>query len=359
MKSVLSHPRLSRSTDARRGLTGLTVSDLAGILGSRTRALVAAHWIYGPRPWEASVPEALPGIAPHAWGKVRNACTMPAIEVTEQAIATDGTTKLLLTLDDGVVEAVMIPAAGRTTICVSSQIGCTRSCKFCSTATLGFGRNLRADEIVAQYLIARLLAPAEAPATNVVFMGMGEPMDNLDEVLVAVDILTQAPAPQLGYAQVTVSTSGVLPGMQRFLAESRGSLALSLNGTTDAQRTALMPHNKTWPIGALLQLLREDASVHPRRVYFIEYVMFDGINDSDDDAGRLVTLLAGINARVNLIPHNPIGLSSLRASPAPRIDTFHRLVLTAGLRCMVRWPRGQEIAAACGQLARVRDNRPR
>jgi 23S rRNA (adenine2503-C2)-methyltransferase len=349
---------LTPSTDARRGLTGLTVADLAVMLGSRTRALVAAHWIYGPRPWESSVPEALPGVAAHAWAKVRDACTMPAIEVTEQAIAADGTTKLLLTVDDGAIETVMIPAAGRATICVSSQIGCTRSCKFCSTATLGFGRNLRADEIVAQYLIARMLAPAATPATNVVFMGMGEPMDNLDEVLVAVEILTQTPAPQLGHAQVTVSTSGVLPGMQRFLAESNGSLALSLNGTTDAQRTALMPHNKTWPIAALLQLLRDDARVHPRRIHFIEYVIFDGINDSDDDAARLVELLAGINARVNLIPHNPIGESSLRASPAPRIAAFHRLVGDAGLRCMVRWPRGQDIAAACGQLARVRTKRP-
>jgi 23S rRNA (adenine2503-C2)-methyltransferase len=119
---------LDRSTDARRGLTGLTVADLAGMLGSRTRALVAAHWIYGPRPWESSVPAALPGIASHAWAKVRDACTMPAIEVTEQAVAADGTTKLLLTVDDGANETVMIPAAGRATICVSSQIGCTRSC---------------------------------------------------------------------------------------------------------------------------------------------------------------------------------------------------------------------------------------
>jgi 23S rRNA (adenine2503-C2)-methyltransferase len=355
---VVSHRRVSRSTDARTGLTGLTLSALTGMLGSRTRALVAANWIYGPRPWETSVPAALPGIAASAWATIRDTCTMPAIEVTEQAIASDGTTKLLLTLDGGVIETVMIPATGRATICVSSQVGCTRSCKFCSTATLGFGRNLRADEIVAQYLIARMLAPAATPATNVVFMGMGEPMDNLDEVLVAVEILTQSPAPQLGRAQVTVSTSGVLPGMQRFLAESHGSLALSLNGTTDAQRTGLMPHNKTWPIAALLQLLRDDARVHPRRIHFIEYVMFDGINDSDDDADRLVGLLAGINARVNLIPHNPIGESPLRASPRQRIESFHQRVAAAGLRCMVRWPRGQDIAAACGQLARVRA-RPR
>jgi len=336
------------------GLTGMTLRELEALLGSRTRALTAAKWIYGPRAWSSVVPSTLPGVSPQAWARVRETCILPELRVTEQAIAADGTIKLLIAVDGGAIETVLIPATGRSTVCVSSQIGCTRGCRFCATATLGFGRNLRAGEIVAQYLIARTLAPAAAPASNVVFMGMGEPMDNLDEVLTAVDVLTQAPAPQLGHAQVTVSTSGVLPGMQRFLAESRGSLALSLNGTTDAQRTALMPHNKTWPIEALLELLREDRRVHPRRVHFIEYVMFDGINDSDDDAARIVALLAGINARLNLIPHNPIAESPLRSSPVERIHAFHHLASVAGLRCMVRWPRGQDIAAACGQLARVR-----
>jgi 23S rRNA (adenine2503-C2)-methyltransferase len=241
----------------------------------------------------------------------------------------------------------MLPAARRSTICVSSQIGCTRSCTFCATAKLGFGRNLRADEIVAQFLIARTFAPASAPAKNVVFMGMGEPMDNLDEVLTAVEILTQSPAPQLGLAQVTVSTSGVLPGMKRFLAECRCSLALSLNGSTDAQRLAVMPQTRSWPIGDLLALLR----AHPERVHFIEYVMFDGINDTDADASRVAELLRGVNARLNLIPHNPIAQSPLRASPADRIEGFRRVAAAAGLRTMIRWPRGDDIAAACGQLA--------
>ncbi|MDQ3367631.1 MAG: 23S rRNA (adenine(2503)-C(2))-methyltransferase RlmN [Myxococcota bacterium] len=336
-----------------RGLTGLTVRELEALLASRTRALAAAKWIYGARPWESTIPAALPGIAPAAWARVRAACSMPAVTVTAQAHAADGTIKLLLALTGGAIETVMIPATARSTVCVSSQVGCTRSCKFCATATLGFTRNLTAAEIVAQYLIARTLAPPGAPASNVVFMGMGEPMDNLDAVLTAVEVLTQAPAPQLGHAQVTVSTSGVLPGMRRFLAESRASLALSLNGSTDEQRTAVMPHNKTWPIAALLDLLREDRTAHPRRVHFIEYVMFDGVNDSDDDAARIVGLLAGINARLNVIAHNPIAGSSLRASPIARIQAFHRVASAGGLRCMVRWPRGQDIAAACGQLART------
>ncbi len=343
-----------RTAEASRpGLTGMTVAALATLLGSRARALAAAKWIYGSRPWTAEIPSTLPGITASAWARVRAACTMAAVEVTDRRIAADGTTKLLLALDAGAIETVLIPARGRSTVCVSSQVGCTRSCRFCATATLGFVRNLRADEIVAQFLIARRLAPPAAPASNVVFMGMGEPMDNLDQVLIAVEVLTQAPAPQLGHAQVTVSTSGVVPGMRRFLAESRGSLALSLNATTDAQRSALMPHNKTWPIEELLAVLHEDRRAHPRRIHFIEYVMFDGVNDSDADATRIVGLLAGLNVRLNLIPHNPIGASPLRSSPVERIQAFHHRVSQAGLRCIVRWPRGQDIAAACGQLARV------
>ncbi|HEY0250696.1 MAG TPA: 23S rRNA (adenine(2503)-C(2))-methyltransferase RlmN, partial [Kofleriaceae bacterium] len=236
----------------------------------------------------------------------------------------------------------------------SSQIGCTRSCRFCATATLGFNRNLRAGEIVAQYLLARAHGDERsdlAPATNVVFMGMGEPMDNLDEVLTAVRILTQTPAPQLGRAQVTVSTSGVIPGMRRFLAESTASLALSLNGSTDEQRQRVMPHNKTWPIADLVAVLRE----YPKRIHFIEYVMFDGVNDADEDAVRVAELLTGINARLNLIPHNPITSPiALQSSSKERIEAFHRITHAAGLRTMIRWPKGQDVAAACGQLARIR-----
>ncbi len=331
-------------------LAGMTVRALTDLLESRTRALAAAKWIYGDRPWSAELPSSVAGLGAAAWSKLRATCGVSDVHIASQSTAADGTIKLLIAVDGGTVETVMIPTARRSTICVSSQIGCTRSCTFCATATLGFRRNLRADEIIAQFLIARALAPAAAPATNVVFMGMGEPMDNLDEVLTAVEILTQSPAPQLGRAQVTVSTSGVLPGIKRFLAECRGSLALSLNGTTNAQRLAVMPQTKTWPIEALLDALRAD----PERLHFIEYVMFDGINDRDDDARRIPELLRGVNARLNLIPHNPIAGSPLRASPPDRIEAFRRVVAEAGLRTMIRWPRGDDISAACGQLARIR-----
>lgn len=311
-------------------VTGLTMADLEVLLSSRVRALEAAKWIYGKRPWSSELPEALPKVKREAWNRLRASCSVPEVRVTDRTIASDGTTKFLIELAGGSVETVLIPARDRSTVCVSSQIGCTRSCQFCATATLGFTRSLRAGEIVAQYLIARAHGaerPELSPVTNVVFMGMGEPMDNLDEVLTAVQILTQTPVPQLGNAQVTVSTSGVVPGMRRFLVESKASLALSLNGSTDEQRTRVMPHNKTWPIAELMTVLRE----HPKRTHFIEYVMFDGVNDSDDDATRVAELLTGIDARLNLIPHNPIDSPiALQSSSAKRIEGFHRVVHAAG-----------------------------
>lgn len=331
-------------------LTALTVGELESLLGSRTRAIAAARWLYGEGLRE-SLPDRVPGVSASAWQELTSRHTLPRAQVREKRTSEDGTTKLLLDLEGAAVESVMIPSRGRSTLCLSSQSGCTRHCAFCATATLGFKRQLTAGEILAQFLIARTAAPADAPVTNVVFMGMGEPMDNLDEVLRAVQVLTQTPAPQLGCEQVTVSTSGILPGMRRFLRESKASLALSLNATTDAQRDWLMPQNQKWPIAALLGALREDAAAHPSRVHFIEYVLFDGVNDTDADAERLAALLEGLPARVNLIPHNPMGSSALRAPTQERVLAFQKRLRALGPRALVRWPRGQEIAAACGQLA--------
>jgi 23S rRNA (adenine2503-C2)-methyltransferase len=333
-------------------LTALTLDELEARLGGRSRAVAAARWLYaGGLP--AGLPERIPGVAAERWLGLLAQHALPRVAVRERQVSRDGTTKFLLDVDGAKVESVLIPSRGRSTVCVSSQSGCTRHCAFCATATLGFQRQLAAGEILAQFLIARAEAPEDAPVTNVVFMGMGEPLDNLEEVLRAVRVLTQSPAPQLGAEQVTVSTSGVLPGMRRFLAESRASLALSLNATTDAQRDALMPHNRRWPIASLLEALREDGAAHPGRVTFVEYVLFAGVNDTDADAERLPALLEGLPVRVNLIPHNPMGASTLRAPGPEQVLAFQKRLREAGLRCFVRWPRGQEIAAACGQLART------
>jgi 23S rRNA (adenine2503-C2)-methyltransferase len=334
-------------------LTGWSLAALTRVLGSRTRALAVRRWLYGGGPPPDTLPERIPNVAPEPWRRLCDAATLPAWRLAERALSADGTIKYALEVAGTTVETVLIPADGRSTVCVSSQSGCTRSCGFCATATLGFRRQLTAGEIVLQYLVARAEAPIDAPARNVVFMGMGEPMDNLDAVMAAVDRLLEPPLPALGAGHITVSTSGVLPGIQRFLREGRGHLALSLNATTDASREALMPQNRQWPIGDLLEALREDQRRGSGRRYFIEYVLWEGVNDSDDDARRLVALLDGLSAHVNLIPHNAFPGSPLRP-PAPSVvGRFQTLVHQGGVRCLVRSPRGREIAAACGQLALV------
>lgn len=179
-------------------------------------------------------------------------------------------------------------------------------------------------------------------------MGMGEPMDNLDEVLVAVELLTQAPYPNLSPAHVTVSTAGVVPQMRRFLRASKASLALSLNATTDAVRAQVMPHNALWPIGKLMETLREHAA---DRETFVEYVLFAGLNDTPEDAARLGTLLQGIPARINVIPFNGNAGSGFRAPSDAQTVAFQKAAAASGIRTLVRWPKGREIDAACGQLA--------
>lgn len=341
---------------APRALPGLTLDELTRELGSRTRALEALKWLYAQPAFPEALPETLPTVSHRAWRPFTARHGLVRPRVAERSVSADGTTKYSLDFDGANVETVRIPAKGRSTVCVSSQAGCTRKCVFCATKELGFIRQLKAEEMVAQYLLARTEAPPEHPARNVVFMGMGEPFDNLDEVLRAVDVLTQAPAPQLRAESVTVSTSGVLPGLKRFLAESKASLALSLNATTDEVREQVMPQNKTWPIASLLGELREDAGRRRRpRDTFIEYVLFDGLNDTDADADRLVRLLDGIPSRVNLIPYNPYPGTSLKTPPEERIRRFHERVVQQGLLCLVRWPRGREIAAACGQLVLAKD----
>ena len=330
-----------------RDLLASTVADLEGPLESRTRALALRRFLVEER--LRVLPARVKGVAHQAWGRLRAEAFYPAWNEVSRATSEDGTTKLALGLGDATVETVLIPGRGRSTVCVSSQAGCTRRCDFCATARLGVGRNLRAGEIVLQYLAAAAASP-ESPPRNVVFMGMGEPLDNVAEVLAAVRSLTDV-FPGLSPRHVTVSTAGVLPGMRRFLAESDANLALSLNATTDAVRTRVMPHNARWPIAALLGLLREEGARQPKRRFFVEYVLLAGVNDGDEDARRLADLLGGIDAQVNVIPHNPFPGSPYAAPSRAGTLRFQERVKTEGAKSIVRWPRGADIAGACGQLA--------
>ena len=359
-------------------LFGLGVAPMAALLHSRARALVALRALHTQPPLR-DVPVDIAGVSGPVWTAARDRLHMPAWRVVSRQLAHDGTRKYAIAFDnsgdDQAVETVLIPTPGRDTVCVSSQVGCTRTCTFCATAALGFRRNLTADEIILQYLIAAHDVPSQAGPVaasnkmaaqidlpsevvaialprNVVFMGMGEPLDNLDNVLAAIAVLTGTPTPSLRAEHITVSTSGIGNGMERFLRESNVSFALSLNGTTDEQRARVMPQTKRWPLGELFRIMRDDAARRPKRRYFMEYVMLAGHNDSDADADRLPALLAGLPAHLNLIAHNPFPGSPFLPSSPQTVMRFRDRLHGLGLRALIRTPRGQDIDAACGQLAR-------
>jgi len=253
------------------------------------------------------------------------------------------------------VEAVFMPSEGRQTICASTQAGCAVNCQFCLTAQLGLIRNLSAGEILAQILIAlEENKDTLVPHTNVVFMGQGEPLLNYDAVLTACKILQDPNGVGIPAKRVTISTSGIVPGIERLAMESeRPKLAISLNASNDAQRDALMPINRKYPLAALLGACRK----YPLRSWeflMFEYVMLGGINDSLEDAKRVVKLLAGLKCKVNLIPWNP-GDLPYRESSEEAIAAFQELLIDRGIATFVRRSRGRDVMAACGQLALLND----
>jgi 23S rRNA (adenine2503-C2)-methyltransferase len=268
--------------------------------------------------------------------------------------AADGTRKMRYRTADGrAIESVLIPddkeGRDKLTLCVSSQVGCAMDCSFCATATLGYGRNLSAGEIVEQVYRATRLA--ERRPTNLVFMGMGEPLHNFDNVAKAFALLQHPWGANFSARRITVSTSGLVPGIEKLgQLMPAPNLAVSLNATTDEVRDQLMPVNKRWPIAALLDATRKFPLAHNRRVTF-EYVMLAAMNDSDADADRLPRLLRGIPSKVNLIPWNPFPGTPYQRPSAERIRTFQERLRAGGLAVYIRTPRGDDIDAACGQLA--------
>ncbi|MFN0084269.1 MAG: 23S rRNA (adenine(2503)-C(2))-methyltransferase RlmN [Blastocatellia bacterium] len=284
-----------------------------------------------------------------------------AARVTETAIAnvfysTDGTRRYLLRLgDEREVEAVFMPDERRDTICISCQVGCAVGCKFCMTAQLGVKRNMTAGEIVSQVVIVlnEVYGPgSETPhGTNLVFMGMGESFLNYQEVMKSIRIMAAGNGLGISPRRVTVSTSGIVPRIRDFAQEPvRPHLAISLSATTDETRTGLMPINGKYGLDELMAACRE-YPLEDREYLTFEYVMLDGINDSDEDARRLVRLLNGIRTKVNLIPHNPAPELPYRASTMDRILRFQQILVDRALPAFIRRPRGQDISAACGQLA--------
>jgi 23S rRNA (adenine2503-C2)-methyltransferase len=281
---------------------------------------------------------------------------LDTLEMAAEQRSIDGTIKWKWRTRDGrAVESVYMPEAGRRTLCVSSQVGCAMGCTFCLTATMGLSRNLTPGEIVDQVHRAnrRLVelgeGPAPRPLTNLVFMGMGEPLANYPALKTALDILLSEDGPDFSHRHVTVSTSGLVPQMLRLGQETDVKLAVSLNATTDEQRAALMPLAARWPLRDLLEACRSFPMKRGRRITF-EYVLLGGVNDADEDARRLARLVRGIPGKVNLIPYNDGPGLAFVAPPAARVRGFQEILLRHHVTAVVRKARGRDISAACGQL---------
>ena len=305
----------------------------------------------------------------------------PKIEHTQ--LASDGTRKWLMRLHDGNgIEVVLIPEEDRATLCISSQVGCSLSCTFCATARQGFNRNLTAGEIVGQVWIAWQQLTQEKqsgpsgqsgrevqsysqegqeprPITNIVLMGMGEPLLNYNEVTRAIRVLLDDCAFGLSRRRITLSTAGVVPGMQRLSEELRVSLAVSLHATDDTLRDELVPLNKKYPIEVLMQACRDYVGDSARERITFEYLMLDGINDSDEQAYALAALLKNVQAKVNLIPFNPVENVPYKRSSMRRVNAFREVLMSRGVITVTRKTRGDDIDAACGQLVGKVDDRTR
>ena len=290
----------------------------------------------------------------------RTCITFPSI--ASEHFSKDGTIKWLLNVredrdgNSNAIETVFIPEANRGTLCISSQVGCALDCTFCATARQGFNRNLTAAEIIGQVWVAdqrlRALYDGNALLTNVVFMGMGEPLLNFNHVMPAIKLLLDDYAYGMGKRKVTVSTSGIVPKIDELSKHLDVSLAISLHAPNDAIRNELVPINRKYSITELLASCKRYLSNKNRKESItFEYVMLNGVNDSESQAYELVQLLKGIRAKINLIPFNSFEQSGYQRSSQARIDQFSQVLMSHGIVVITRKPRGEDIAAACGQLA--------
>jgi 23S rRNA (adenine2503-C2)-methyltransferase len=356
---------------AKPSLIGLSRDEIAAKLGEigvmpaqrKMRVQQLWHWMYvrGAQSFEA-----MTSISREMRKELEQHFTVARPEVVAEQISSDGTRKWLLRLPSGdklekahEVECVYIPETDRGTLCVSSQVGCTLNCSFCHTGTQRLVRNLTSGEIVGQIMVARDRlndwADRETPSgsrlvTNVVMMGMGEPLYNFDAVRDALLIVSDNEGIGLSRRRITLSTSGVVPNIARTGEEIGVMLAISLHAVRDELRNELVPLNRKYPIAELLQACRDyPGASNARRITF-EYVMLKGVNDSLDDAKLLVKLLKGIPAKINLIPFNPWPGTSYECSDWQQIEKFSEYVFNAGYSSPVRTPRGRDILAACGQL---------
>lgn len=350
-----------------------TTVNVLGLSATELRALVESlgepgyrseqiyHAIYAERKFEFAAMTNLPGALRE---KLAREASIALPRIVRRHLSSDGTVRYVLALDSQLadstharrpkqanIETVFMPEENRQTICISTQAGCAVDCQFCLTATLGLVRNLTAGEIVGEVLVAlEDKRAALKPQTNIVLMGQGEPMLNYDAVLGALRILLDQKGVAIAPRHAALSTSGIVPGIERLAQEKvRPNLAISLNASSNEQRDQIMPINRKYPLEKLLEACRK-FPLRPREWLLFEYVLLGGFNDSPDDARRVVRLLTGIRAKVNLIPWNPGALPFQRPDHA-RVAEFQKILVDKGVLAFVRDSRGQDVMAACGQLA--------
>jgi len=365
------------------GVGGPALVDLVGQWGGKPfRARQLQRWVH--RRSVASFDQ-MTDLAREFRRQLANTCTIHAPQAVSRHVSADGTRKWLFDVGNhNAIETVFIPEDDRGTLCISSQAGCTVACPFCSTGYQGFNRNLTTAEIIGQLWhakreleadsgTARLPSgtaghPDDAPdrvISNVVMMGMGEPLLNYDQVLGALRLMLDDNAYGLSRRRVTVSTSGVVPMMDRLARDCPVALAVSLHAPNDALRDRLVPLGRKYPLVELLDACNRYLTVAPRDFITFEYIMLDGVNDSDQHARELVAIAAQVRCKLNLIPFNPFPQSGFKRSSPARVRDFSRRLMDAGVITTVRKTRGDDIAAACGQLAgevqdrtRIRARRP-
>ncbi|MBB5517581.1 23S rRNA (adenine(2503)-C(2))-methyltransferase RlmN [Amphiplicatus metriothermophilus] len=360
----LISPAAAPPADAPINLVGLGRRALADALAAafgldarkaRMRASQIWRWVYH---YGATDFAAMTDIAKDMRAALAERFRIARPEVVERRISVDGTRKYLLRMAPGIeVECVFIPDVGRAgALCVSSQVGCTLTCAFCHTGTQRLVRNLTAAEIVGQVLAVKddlgewPSGREDRRLSNIVFMGMGEPLYNLENVAAAIDVISDGDGVSISRRRITVSTSGVVPEIPRLGEMTSTMLAISLHATNDALRDALVPINRKYPIAALMDACRAYPGLGNARRITFEYVMLKGVNDTDAEARELVRLLKGIPAKINLIPFNPWPGAPYECSSWARIEAFADIVARAGYASPIRTPRGRDIFAACGQL---------
>jgi 23S rRNA (adenine2503-C2)-methyltransferase len=337
----------------RTDLKGMTLPELEGFLArwgkERYRARQLFRWIYQKHVDDFA---AMTDLSKELRGILAASCRVSGFPAERVEISSDGTEKYLFRLEDGeAVESVLIPDEGRRTLCISSQVGCPLLCGFCATGAAGFRRNMTSAEIVQQACFAaRRLAERGERLSNVVFMGMGEPLLNVPEVSRTIGILLSQFAFGISGKRVTVSTAGIVPGMLSLAAEHPVSFAVSINAARDDLRSRLMPVNRNYPLKEVVAAMRMVPLQSGRKVT-AEYVLLAGVNDSTEDAHSLSRLFRGGRIKVNLIPYNPHEASPHRAPEADAVDRFRNVLVAGGVQTIKRERRGADIRAACGQLS--------